>query len=71
MKRNVGGIDRVVRLLVGVFLIGFGLGAIRGKAGLIMAVAGLVPLTTGLTGFCALYVPLKINTSRREPDTGD
>ena len=31
MKRNVGGIDRVVRLLVGVFLIGFGLGAIRGR----------------------------------------
>jgi hypothetical protein len=68
MKRNVGGTDRMIRLLVGAFLIGLGLGAIRGKGGLIVAVVGLIPLVTGLTRFCLLYVPLKIDTSGREPD---
>ena len=68
MKRNVGGVDRVVRLVVGAFLVGLGLGAIRGKGGLIVVAVGLVPLITGLTRFCALYVPLKIDTSRREPE---
>jgi hypothetical protein len=68
MKKNVGGIDRVVRVLVGVFLIGLGLGAIRGKGGLIVAVAGLVPLLTGVTGYCALYEPLNVDTTQHEAD---
>ncbi|HUS83277.1 MAG TPA: DUF2892 domain-containing protein [Dehalococcoidia bacterium] len=65
MKRNVGGLDRVIRLLVGVFLIGLGLGAIRGKGGLIVAIVGLILLMTSLTAFCGLCVPLK--EDRYEP----
>ena len=63
MKRNVGGLDRAIRLLVGVFLMVLGLGAIRGKGGVIVAIVGLILLMTGLKGFCALYVPLGIDTS--------
>ena len=53
MKANVGGIDRVLRILVGagvlslVFLLD---GAAR-WFGLI----GIVPLATGLFGFCPAY----------------
>jgi len=68
MRRKVGGIDRAVRVVVGTFLIGLGLGRIRGKGRLIVAAVDLVPLVTGITRSCALYVPLNIDTGKREPD---
>jgi hypothetical protein len=61
MKRNVGGLDRAVRLLVGIFLIALGLGVVRGKGGIVAAIVGLILLITGLKGSCALYVPLGID----------
>jgi hypothetical protein len=68
MKKNVGGMDRVMRLVIGAFLIGLGLGAIRGKGGLFVAMLGLVPLITGITRFCALYAILNIDTSGGEQE---
>lgn len=60
MKKNVGGIDRLLRIIVG--------------AGLIAATAlsylpvwgyiGAVPLATGLINFCPVYPLLGINTSK-------
>jgi hypothetical protein len=56
MKANVGGFDRALRIVVGmVFLVAVVL--LDGNArwfGLI----GLVPLLTGIFGYCPLYVPL-------------
>ena len=59
--KNVGGIDRVLRIVVGLALIaGFFLnsGATYGWLYLI----GIVPLLTGLFSTCALYSVLGINT---------
>lgn len=58
MTRNVGGIDRVLRIIVGLVLIGLALAGMVGWWGWI----GLVPLGTGLAGFCPLYPLLGINT---------
>jgi hypothetical protein len=59
MKVNMGGTDRVIRIVVGVVILGLGL-VFRSWWGLI----GLLPLGTGLVGFCALYVPLGISTRK-------
>ena len=58
MQKNVGNIDKVVRIVIGVAIIAYGiieqswLGAI-----------GIIPLGTALIGWCPLYCPLNINTS--------
>lgn len=62
---NEGSIDRAARLLVALVLIGVGLGVVRGPGGIAMAVVGVIPLLTGVSGFCPLYTLLGINTCRR------
>jgi len=65
MKVNQGSIDRAIRLVAAGVLIGVGLGVVRGPGGIAMAVVGVIPLLTGLSGFCPLYVLLGIDTSHR------
>ena len=57
MKANVGGIDRILRIVVGLALIGW---AIMG--GPVWAWIGVVPLGTGLFSFCPFYPLLGMNT---------
>ena len=57
MKSNVGGIDRVVRILVGLALIAWAL-----MGGPVWAWIGIIPLATGAVGFCALYPLFGIST---------
>ena len=54
MTPNVGSIDRVLRVVVGVVLIGLTLMGTIGAWGWI----GLVPLATAAMGFCPLYTVL-------------
>ncbi len=58
MSANVGGIDKILRIVIGAALI---LLAVTGKVGW-WGYIGIVPLLTGLTGRCALYSMLGINT---------
>jgi hypothetical protein len=58
MKCNVGGIDRMLRIVVGLVLIGL---ALTGTTGA-WAWIGIVPLATGLFRFCPVYPLLGINT---------
>lgn len=57
MKANVGGIDKILRIILGLGLIAW---AIMG--GPIWAWIGALPLATGAMGFCPLYPILGINT---------
>ncbi len=59
MKHNVGSIDKSMRIVVGLAIIGAGF-----YFGSWWGAVGLVPLLTGLTGFCALYSLFGINTCR-------
>lgn len=54
MKSNVGGIDRVLRIVAGLVLIALTLTGTIGVWGWI----GLVPLATAALGFCPLYTVL-------------
>jgi len=57
MKINVGSIDRIVRIVLGLALIGWAL-----TGGPVWAWIGIVPLATGVLGLCLLYSVLGIST---------
>lgn len=58
MKKNVGGIDRILRIVVGLVLIALTLAGTIGVWGWI----GVIPLATGLFKFCPLYPLVGINS---------
>lgn len=58
MSTNQGRIDRALRLMAGLALIGL---AATGTVGA-WAWIGVVPLATGLIGWCPAYTMLGINT---------
>lgn len=64
MKINESSWDRGARILVGLTLMMVGFGLVGNTAGTVLGVLGLVPLVTGLLGYCPLYGLLGIDTSR-------
>ena len=58
MTKNVGGIDRVLRIVVGLVLIGLAATGTVGWWGWL----GVVPLATGALGWCPPYSLLGFNT---------
>jgi hypothetical protein len=64
MKANVGGIDKVLRIGGGVALVAWA--ALLG--GPTWAWIGVVPLATGLTGFCPVYPLLGMSTCPMKKD---
>jgi hypothetical protein len=59
MNANVGGIDRIVRIVAGLALIAW---AILG--GPAWAWIGVIPLATGVIGWCPAYLPFGIKTCK-------
>lgn len=62
MKVNVGGIDRVLRIVAGAALIAWAL-----LDGPVWAWIGVVALATGVMNFCPAYTLLGINTCKTKP----
>jgi hypothetical protein len=58
MKSNVGGIDKILRIVVGAGLIGATVAGMLPVWGYV----GIVPLATGLMGWCPLYPILGLST---------
>ncbi len=62
---NVGGFDRLVRLVAGALLLAAGVWmrlTDGGMAGVMVGGAGALLLVSGITRFCILYVPFGIST---------
>ena len=61
MKSNMGGVDRILRGVVGVVIIAVGIyynswwGAV-----------GLIPLLTAVVSWCPMYVPFKLSTKKSQ-----
>lgn len=62
MKANVGGIDKILRIVAGLVLIGLTLGNVIGVWGWI----GVVPLVTGLMNWCPIYPLLGLSTCKKK-----
>ena len=60
-RLNVGNLDRALRILIGLALIGL---AVSGTIGL-WGYIGIVPLLTGLAARCPLYSVLGVATTSR------
>ena len=61
MKTNLGTVDRIVRIVVGLAVVAAG-----AYYQSWWAFVGLVPLGTGLVGFCPAYCPLGLKTCGKE-----
>ena len=62
-EKNVGMIDRVVRIILGIVLIAvFALNMVAAPWSYLVALIGLIALVTGAVGTCALYSLLGMNT---------
>ena len=61
MTANVGSIDRIVRIVVGLGLI---VATLMGVIG-IWGWLGVIVLATGIVGVCPAYLPFRINTCQK------
>jgi len=60
MKSNVGGTDRIIRVILGVGIIAIG---IYFKSWL--GVIGVVPILTAAVGWCPAYIPFGISSCQK------
>jgi hypothetical protein len=58
MKANVGGLDRILRIVVGLVLVALAVTGTVGAWGYI----GVVPILTGFFRFCPAYLPFGISS---------
>ena len=61
MKHNVGGIDRALRIIVGLVAVGWGVYAQNWWGAI-----GLIPLLTGAIGWCPAYLPFGLSSCKIE-----
>lgn len=62
MEKNIGEIDRKIRLFVGIVLILIGIAVLKEIWSYVTIIFGLVLIITALTKFCGLYTILGIKT---------
>ena len=65
MKKNIGTTDRIIRIIVGLFLLSLIFWGPQTLWGLI----GLVLVITALAGWCPPYALLRISTRKSRPET--
>ena len=59
---NVGKFERIGRVVLGLLI--FYIGVLHPMEAKLWGFIGLVPVITGILGWCPLYLPLKINTNK-------
>lgn len=60
MTCNIGPTERVIRIVLGVALIGLGF-VVGGTLGVVAGVFGLIPLATGSMRYCPVYTLFNVN----------
>jgi hypothetical protein len=67
MKKNMGSIDKIVRVLVAIVIgILYFTDQITGMVAIILGIFAVVFLLTSAIGFCPLYLPLKLSTIKKK-----
>jgi hypothetical protein len=66
MKKNMGNVDRVIRMLVAVVvLVLYFTHVITGTLAVILLILAGIFVVTSFIGFCPLYLPFGFNTGKK------
>ena len=67
MKKNMGTVDRVIRILVAVAVVALYFSSvISGTLEIILLALSAVFVGTAIMGFCPLYIPISLSTKKKE-----
>jgi len=66
MKKNIGSVDRVIRIIIGLFVLSLIFWGPKSLWGLL----GLLPLLTAVISWCPAYAPFGITTCKRKQTEG-
>lgn len=67
MKKNMGNIDKVVRVIIAaVIAVLYFMNIISGTLGVVLLALGGIFLVTAMLGFCPLYLPFGISTCKKD-----
>lgn len=67
MKKNIGTIDKVVRILIAVAVaVLYFTHIISGTLGIVLLILAGVLVLTSLVGICPLYLPFGLSTQKKE-----
>jgi hypothetical protein len=67
MKKNMGTVDKVIRILVAVIVVVlYFTHVISGTLAIILLILAAVFVVTSLLGICPLYLPFGLSTTKKE-----
>lgn len=67
MKKNMGGTDRIIRIIVAIIAVAlFYTNVVSGTLGIVVLVLAGVFLLTSIISFCPLYTLFGVNTCPRK-----
>jgi hypothetical protein len=67
MKKNMGTIDKVIRILVAVVVVTlYFTNVISGTLGIILLALSAIFVVTSILSICPLYMPLGLSTKKKE-----
>lgn len=67
MKKNMGTKDKAIRILIAVVIgVLYFTNTISGTLAIVLGILAVVFLLTSFISFCPLYLPFRINTSKKK-----
>ncbi len=67
MKKNMGSMDKIIRILVAIVIAGFYFaGIINGTVAIVLLVLAGIFILTSFISFCPLYLPFGISTIKKD-----
>jgi uncharacterized membrane protein YtjA (UPF0391 family) len=67
MKKNMGSVDRIIRLVVALVLGALVFtGTVSGTLAVILGIVAVIFLLTSMVSFCPLYAPFHLSTRKKE-----
>jgi small-conductance mechanosensitive channel len=67
MKKNMGNIDRTVRVIIAILIaVLYFTNVISGTAAIILGIIAVAFVLTSMMSFCPLYLPFGWNTAKKE-----
>ena len=67
MKTNMGGIDKIIRVVIALFIgILIMADVVSGTLAIVLGIVAVILVLTSLIGFCGLYTVFGIKTCKRK-----